>query len=281
MENRDLDRVRFVTRHFNDLQGLRYWVPVGLVTLSIGGTTWFDNRPLVLFRAALFLGGVLLMLGARWYYRHAFGEVERRLAPSAPELAPVSIFSPAGPAPRVEGFPQVPPIVQRFSFVMGLALVLFFILQAFSPTIMVVESQSLAEPPWLTMDAVFIHGPHWSVTPLGSSTVKAVLAQTLYALFGSFFLGLWLWRERRPSQSLLLVLGLLLLGLAALGSCLGFFVYSEEGITRVLDLFVPAVIHLWIALLLCGASMILVGLLDHWQLVRALIRSGDEGSPVP
>ncbi len=34
---RKLDRIRFVTWHFNDLQGLRYWVPLGLITLSLGG----------------------------------------------------------------------------------------------------------------------------------------------------------------------------------------------------------------------------------------------------
>lgn len=270
METRDLERISFVTRHFHDLQGLRLWVPIGLITLSVGGTTWFENRPLVLLRAALLLGGVLLMLGAGWYYRRAFGSVERRGAQTAAELAPVSIFSPAGPAPRLEGFPLVTPAVRLFSLTMGLALFLFYVVQAVSPTLLIVESQSLAQPPWLTLDTVFIHQPHWQPTPISSSTVKAVLAQAMYALYGSFFLGLWLWRERRPSQSHLLALGLLLLGLAILGSCLGFFIYEGGGLAQVIGFFVPAVVHLWLALLLCGSSMILVGLLDHWQLVRAL-----------
>ena len=38
MKTPDLDRIRFITRHFNDLQGLRYWVPLGLVILGLGGT---------------------------------------------------------------------------------------------------------------------------------------------------------------------------------------------------------------------------------------------------
>jgi hypothetical protein len=95
----------------------------------------------------------------------------------------------------------------------------------------------------------------------------------MYALYGSLFLGIWLWRGRRLSQSHHLVLGVLLLGLAAFGACLGYFVWEDREIPRLLlDLFLPAVVHLWVALLLCGAAMILAGLLDHWQLVRALAR---------
>ena len=48
MESQNLDRIRFVTRHFNDLQGLRYLVPIGLITLSVGGTIHFASWPLLL-----------------------------------------------------------------------------------------------------------------------------------------------------------------------------------------------------------------------------------------
>jgi hypothetical protein len=94
----------------------------------------------------------------------------------------------------------------------------------------------------------------------------------MYALYGAFFLGVWLWRERRLSQSYHLVFGVLLLGLSALGICLGFLTRANGEIAEVLNLFVPAAVHLWVALLLCGSSMILAGLLDHWQLVHALGR---------
>src|SRR3954452_24391068 len=63
MTTGDVERIRFVTRHFNDLQGLRYWVPLGMITLSVGGTTYFSSWSFVVLRAALFLGGLLLMLG--------------------------------------------------------------------------------------------------------------------------------------------------------------------------------------------------------------------------
>ena len=37
METPDLERIRFITRHFNDLQGLRYGVPLGLILLAWTG----------------------------------------------------------------------------------------------------------------------------------------------------------------------------------------------------------------------------------------------------
>lgn len=134
METRDLDRILFVTRHFNDLQGLRYWVPLGLITLSVGGTTYFSNRPWVLLRAGLFLGAVLLAFGARRYYRRSFGEVE--LLP-VEELQSVAIFSPAGPVPRIERAQLMTPAARHFSIVLGLAFTLFFVFQAVTPTITV------------------------------------------------------------------------------------------------------------------------------------------------
>jgi len=282
MDTQHLDRIRFVTRHFNELQGLRYWVPLGLLTLSVGGTTYFENPPLVLLRALLFLGAVLLAFGASRHYRNTFGHIERQAFRPAPELSSVSIFSPAGPTPRLEGFPLVAPALRPLLLTMGLALFLFFILQAISPTISIIETQSLTEPPWLTLDAVFLAEPAYtrgiesvlSGRLISPSAAKAVITQGIYALCGSLFLGVWLWRERRLSQIYYLILGLPLLGLSILGTFLGYFVYEErEPVVRIIDLFLPAAIHLWIALLLCGCAMLLVGLLDHWQLVRALGQS--------
>lgn len=103
------------------------------------------------------------------------------------------------------------------------------------------------------------------------STLRAVFGQTMYVLYGSAFLGVWLWRERRRSQGHHLVLAVLLLGLSALGASLGFYV-QEGGIPRAFDLFLPALVYPGLALLLCGSSMILAGLLDHGQLVRTLGR---------
>jgi hypothetical protein len=154
----------------------------------------------------------------------------------------------------------------------GLALVLFVIFQAISPPIMIDEDESLIQPPWTTLGSVlFSESPR--IVPgvsMSPSTVKAVGGQLMYALYGSFFLGVWLWRERRRSQGYHLALGALLLGLSAFGTSLGYLLEEGWGMARIVNLFLPAVTHLWVALLLCGAAMILAGLLDHWQLVRVL-----------
>jgi len=267
-----LDRIRFVTRHFNDLQGLRYAVPLGLITLSGGGTTWFANRPVMLLRGLLVLGAFVLMLGARRYYRRTFGEVERQPVRPAPELASLSIYSPAGPPPRLEGVELLTPALRRCLLTMGPALTLFLILQTAAPRITIEVDESLVQPPWRTLNSMFLADLGESSLSTSPSTAKAAGGQLMYALYGSIFLGLWLWRGRSLSQSYHLVLGALLSGLSILGSCLGFF-YTQEGeIARILGLFLPAVVHLWVALLLCGFSMVLAGLLDHWQLARAMGR---------
>jgi hypothetical protein len=284
METRKLDRIRFVTRHFNDLQGLRYWAPLGLITLSLGGTTYFANRPFVILRFVLFLGAVLLAFGARRYYRNAFGEVEPQPVYPTRELPSPSIFSPAGSAPRLAGFRQVSPEVRYLLIPLGLAMVLFTLFQATSPAFTVEVDESLIQQPWVAWDSISLFVPaedykDVSALALSPSTTKAVGGQLLYALLGACFLGVWLWRERRRSQSYYLVLGFLLLGLSALGTSLGYLLREDGGLAPTASFFLPAVIHLWVALLLCGASMILAGLLDHWQLVRVLGKPAVEAQP--
>jgi hypothetical protein len=271
MTARDLDRIRFVTRHFNDLQGLRYWVPIGLLTLSVGGTTYFANRPFLILRAGFFMVALLLFFGARWYYRRTFGEVERQPILPVAEVSAVSVFSPAGPIQGLGGS-RVPLVARRFLGTMGAAFALFLILQAISPSFRVDADESLVQAPWATLDSgmIIFQSADGELLPMSPSTVKAFSGQTLYALFGSFFLGMWLWRERRPSQSYHLAFGILLLGLSVLGASLGFLYRANGDIARFLGRFEPAVVHLWLALLLCGSLMIVAGLLDHWQLTRTL-----------
>lgn len=272
MTTRDLDRIRFVTRHFNDLQGLRYWVPIGLLTLSVGGTTYFENRPYVILRTAFFLGAVILFFGARLYYRRAYGEVEWQLAAPAMQVSTTSVFSPAGPIQRLEGSPLTTPAARRFLISMGAAFTLFLILRAVSPPLEFLVDESLVEQPWhkSSVVSVMLAGRNSGIDLFPIS--KTAFAQTLYTLFGSFFLGMWLWRERRSSQSYYLALGILLLGLSVLGASLGFFYQATGEIVRIASTFEPLTVHLWVALLLCGSSMILVGFLDHWQLARTLGR---------
>ncbi|HSG38359.1 MAG TPA: hypothetical protein VLE27_01880, partial [Thermoanaerobaculia bacterium] len=148
---------------------------------------------------------------------------------------------------------------------------LFLILQAISPSFEVIVDESLVEQPWRSsaVSVMFAEGNAGiDLFPLS----KPMFAQTLYTLFGAFFLGMWLWRERRPSQSYYLVFGILLLGLSALGASLGFFYGKPGEMARIISPFEPFTVQLWLALLLCGSSMILAGLLDHWQLARTLGR---------
>ena len=92
---RKLDRIRFVTRHFNDLQGFSYWVPLGLITLSLGGAVYFDNPGFLILRAVLFLGAFVVAAGARWYYSRTFGEVEPQVVyPARQTLRGARRYSP-------------------------------------------------------------------------------------------------------------------------------------------------------------------------------------------
>jgi hypothetical protein len=272
MKTQDLDRIRFITRHFNDLQGLRYWVPLGLVTLGLGGPA--------LLRVVSILGAGLLMLGAKRYYRATFGRVERRPVEPAAELYPVSVYSPAGPIPRLAGFRLVTPVARHFLVTMTAAVVVFTYFQAIPPNILVQGNESLGQHPQVYRELFPTYGPPIIVPPAyphgGSvrppSMLRAVFAQTLYLLCGSLFLGAWLWRERRRSQGHHLALAVLLLGLAALGTSLGFLARADGAIPGTLDLLLPALVYPGIAVLLCGSSMVAAGLLDHLQLVRALGR---------
>jgi len=278
MTNRDVDSIRFVTRHFNELQGLRTLVPLGLIILSVGGATYFDNWPLVILRAGLFVAGVLLMLGARRYYKSRFGEVESEPA-EVSELHSLSIYSPAGRLSSLPGSETLTPRARFLLLALGLAFTVFFVSQAIVPTLRIETDESLVQPPWATLDSVVLFQESWTVgiqdllhKPIpGPSTNKAVAAQLLYALCGALFLGTWLWRGRRRSQSYHLALGILLLSLSAAGTCLGYVVWEDRDLAlRIINLLLPALVHLWTALLLCGSALILAGLLDHRQIARAL-----------
>jgi hypothetical protein len=284
MESQDLDRIRFFTRHFNDLQGLRYLVPLGLILLSLGGTTYFSSWPM-LVRGAFILGACVLMLRAGAYYRRMFGKVEP-LPAYAGQLESLS-FSPLGPAPRMAGFELLTPAVRHAARVMGVAFALFFVLQAITPKIRVEEGDLLGQRYGITLDSVVEAEPSWSrgilsilqVNIASGSTVRAVGGQMALALCGSFLLGLWLWRERRQSQRHLLALGALLLGLSVFGTCLVYFVWEDRELpVRIINLILPALVHPWVALLFCGAAMVLAGLIDHWQLVRVFKPAVEEYS---
>jgi hypothetical protein len=266
MDVRDLERIRFTTEHFHDLQGLRFGVPLGLIVLALGSPAF----P----RLLLFLGAILLIVGAKWHYR-AFGEVQRPVHPDM-DLYPVSIFNLAGPISRLHGHRQVTPIARYLLVTAVLVLVPFSYFQTLPPNIVVLGDAALGQHPQVTPEPAPYFGPPWiSEYPNGGamrppSMLRAVTAQTVYVLSGALLLGLWLWRGRRLSQSYHLALAVPLLGLAALGTSLGYLARENGEIPRVLDLFLPALVYPGTALPLCGAAMVLAGLLDHWQLVRVL-----------
>jgi len=81
-------------------------------------------------------------------------------------------------------------------------------------------------------------------------------AQSIYVIWSSAFFVFWTFYGRSRFQSYYLGLGFLLLGFAALCG----------PSAHVL----PALVNPGIADLLCGAALILAGLLDHLQLVRTL-----------
>jgi hypothetical protein len=282
MESQNLDRIRFVTRHFNDLQGLRYLVPLGLVTLSVGGTVHFAGWPLFLL-GPIAGGAFLLMFFARRHYEHSFGAVEAGPAYPAGELHGLSIYSPAGPAPRLEGFQQVTPIARHFLMTMALVLSLFAIFELIPPNILIVGGESTGQHPQIQAQTAPLYESYmiW-VNAFGSffkspRAFLAICGQMTYVLFASIFLGVWLWRERRRSQSYHLTLAVLLMGLAILGASLGFFA-RDAARAPIVDFLLPALIYPGVALLLCGAAMTLAGLIDHWQLVRVFKPAMEEES---
>jgi hypothetical protein len=267
METPNLERIRFITRHFNDLQGLRYGVPLGLILLSWTGPP--------LLRAAGLAGALLLALGARRYYR-SLGVVEREPFDLDAETYPVSLYSPAGPIPRLDLPPRAAPVAKRFLLTSLLAVTVFAYVLALPPGMFVVQgdeahprivpaTETVYAPP-LVSPWAYYHGGE--IMP--PSMFRAVIAQTVYLLAGCFFLTLWLWRRRDLSQSPHLILAVLLLATAALGSALGLNVNAAGTIDPLLDRLLPALVYPRVAMLLCGGALILAGLLDHWQLARTL-----------
>jgi hypothetical protein len=234
METRDLDRIRFVTKNFGNLQGLRYLVPLGLVMLSWAGASHVTSWPQALLRAALFLGAFFLMAAAGRYYRSTFGEVERpHVVQPVSEFAPLSIYNHLEPARRL---PSVIPAVPRFMLLAWLALSVFLLFQF------------LFWSPWIVVNSELV----WTGS---SAATNAFITQAIYFLCGSLFLGIWWLRGCSLSRSYPFGIGALLLGLSVLA-----------------PRFLPAAGHRWTALLLCGSSMVVSGFLDHWQLVRMLGR---------
>jgi hypothetical protein len=280
MVSQKLDRIRFVTCHFNDLQGLRHEVPLGLAVLGLGGTVHFSSWPSVLL-LPIAVGALVLMHAAGRSYERRFGAVEPRPAYPAGELHALSIYSPAGPTPRLVGFQQVTPIARHFLVTVALVVSLVSLFELVPPNILISGGEAMGRAPRIHAEAAPLYDSYlgW-MSAFGGffkspPAFRAICGQMTYALFGALFLGVWLWRERRRSQSVHLALAVLLLGLAVLGASLGFLV-RDEARSPILEALLPALVNPGVALLLCGAALFFAGLFDHWQLIRVLAPAVEE-----
>jgi hypothetical protein len=268
MTTRDVERIRFVTQHFNDLQGLRM-VPVGLLLICQGLTSFFLSWPLVLLELTITVGSFFLIFRARSYYR-TFGEVEPQPAGLGTEASSLSVYSPAGPASlAVERWPVKPALWLLIPSFLACALV--FLLRAVFPATILMTDGSGVDP-WVQLHTPVVEIMARPELPASWYEVKPIIGQEMYALFGAYFLSVWFLRGRRLSQGHYLALGAALSGLAALGSCLGVVLPGlwKLGIAGISRFFLLPLAHYWLALLLCGISLVLTGLLDHWELVRVL-----------
>lgn len=289
MINRDLDRIRFVTRHFNDLQGLRVLVPIGLLQIASGMTGGFAKvRGLLPWMLALTVAAwvmaFFLIFRSMWLYR-SYGHVEpQRGAPFVRDPA-LSIFAPDGPAPRLAADPpRSHRQLRRLFLPMGAALVLLVSLHAIGPRVELVTDGWVLDP-WLQFTPpVVLRTDPGVVARLSRNpgfrfeetmqVLRLLQTEGLYAVWGSFFLCIWFLRERRRSQAYYLVLALPMLGLAALSG-------SMELVSppAVFSYVLLALAHPWIAQFIQGSALLLAGLLDHWQLVRAFGRSPRAPTP--
>jgi hypothetical protein len=256
MTTRDVERICFVTGHFNDLQGLRNLVPIGVFFMSLGVTDFFWD-PLFAYPV-----WIMIILGAlawylpysRRYYRRTFGEVEQRREGLGVGGSSLPVYSPAGRAPLTAGTRPLNPKVRWLlaAIVNAVAYALLYLLKAILPAATVLTDRSRVDPGWL----------------------NPPLAQTLCYLFGVAFLGLWYFkRERHLSQTYHLAIGLLLLGLAVLGTFVSLILPEELRILKIgslVQLLLPLLADPRWAGILIGAAMVLAGLLDHLQLVRVL-----------
>ncbi len=162
---------------------------------------------------------------------------------------------------------------------LGLTVILFAFLQSASPAVTIAEDESLIQAPWTTLSVISfaeegVRSPRWPP----NSTFKVAGGQWMYALLGACFLGIWLGRGGRFSQSYYLLFSLALLALSVLGASIGYFVPSEGEMARIGEFLLPAVTHLWIPVLICGGAMIVAGLLDHRQLLWLLGPSTEKAS---
>jgi hypothetical protein len=256
----DLDRIRFVTRHFNGLKGGLNLVAVALVFLGAGAgyNGWGHSAVVFYLRTALIFGSAALMLYAKTYYKKRFGEVlERR--EELPRREALTIYGSG--AMRRPVYADMGPGLLMFGHMLligGLGVIVYVGLRMVSPT---VSMPSMSDP-----------------LPIFGSF--ATVQQLMDIVLGALFLSTWISRGRSLSQGYYLAFALLMLGIPALGASQGFVLPAlrDHGLIRMARFVLAAADDMSLGMLLFGASCLLAGLLDHRQLVRSLKPAAEEGS---
>lgn len=258
MTSPDLDRIRFVTRHFNELKGGLNLMALGLVFLSTGAgyNGWGHSAVVFYLRTALIFGSLALTLYSKTYYKKRFGEVlERR--EELPHQEALTIYGSG--AMRRPVYADTGPGLLMFGHMLligALGIIVYVGLRMVSPTVNV-SMRSISEMPQFF----------------------TTTQQVMEIFLGALFLSTWIWRGRRLSQGYYLALALLILGIPALGATQGFILPAlwDHGLIRMARFVLPAADDMNMGQLLCGASCLLAGLLDHRQLVRTLKPAVEEG----
>jgi hypothetical protein len=259
----DLDRIRFVTRHFNELKGGLSLAALGLAFLSLGAASIGRGHYVVVcyLRMALILGYAALTLYARTSYQKRFGEVQARRE-ELPRQAALTIYGPVAVPRAGDANTDFKALMMtgRMLLIGCLGVIVYVGLRMVSPTV-AVSMPSMS-------DQLPIFGTF------------ATVQQLMDIVLGTFFLGTWIWRGRSLSQGYYLALALLMLGIPALGACQGFILQAlwDHGLIRMARFVLPAADDMSMGMLLFGASCLLAGLLDHRQLVRALKPAVEEDS---
>jgi hypothetical protein len=244
MKPAELERIRIVTRHFADLQGLREMVPSGIILLAFGSYSLAGGASLFARHAFLnivcltvVLAGVLLQLAAKRLYRRRFGEVERLTTEEGWESPEGWESALAQHGPRyfggVEGPPSWrPPSWQtwRRYLTSRWRIETFLMLAGFD----------------VNMQLVFRHS---------AQRVDVFCIASGAALFWR-----WMRLEMMGAQLYYPVLGALLLTAGALGGG-GATLPSALG-------------RLGAGMILVGATLVVAGLLDHRTLERVLRPAG-------
>ena len=260
MKSPDLDRIRFVTRHFNELKGGLSLVALGLVFLSPAAAYIGRDHYAVVFylRMALIFGSAALVLYARTAYQKSFGEV-LEWREELPRQEALTLYG-SGAVRRPVYADMGPGLLMlgHMLLIGSLGVIVYVGLRMVSPT---VGMPSMSDP-----------------LPIFGSF--ATVQQLMDIVLGALFLSTWISRGRSLSQGYYLALALLMLGIPALGASQGFILPAlrDHGLIRMARFVLAATDGFEMDFLLLGASCLLAGLLDHRQLVLALKPAVEEGS---